>query len=214
MSNPKIAFLVRTRLSAPNPTQTSYAWAEAVECHFKTNGWQVVELAEDDAIRANVENTLETGGSTVFLFYGHGSPDEMTGQDGTALVDLANVNLLKNQRVYVVACCTAKVLGKASGKIARFYLGYKDEVFVWSHPYAKYLEKCVNRGILAMLDTPNCTIEEARQYIIDEYNLWIDYFAIGIGASGLHSALFANALRSNRDSLAQVFGDKTATLTD
>lgn len=65
-----------------------------------------------------------------------------------------------------------------------------------------------------MLDTPDCTIEEARQHIIDEYNLWIDYFAIGIGASGLHSALFANALRSNRDSLAQVFGDKTATLTD
>jgi hypothetical protein len=214
MSNAKVLLLMRPRLPAPDPTQTSYSWAKAIKNLLESNGWRVIDLAENDAVRTNVENLLKTGESTVLLFYGHGLPDEMTGQEETALIDLANIHLLRDLRVYVVACWTAKVLGKASDKIARFYLGYKDKIFVWSQPYAKYLERCVNKGIVIMLDKPDCTIGEARQQIIDEYTRWIDHFVVGPGASGLYSQLFASDLRSNRDALAQVFGDETATLTD
>ncbi|MBM3237436.1 hypothetical protein FJZ31_14195 [Candidatus Poribacteria bacterium] len=139
----------------------------------------------------------------------------MRGQDRIAVIDLANLHLLKNQKVYVVACWTAQILGRASANIARCYLGYDKHVIVWLiEPYAAHLESCVNKGILTMLDTPGCPIEHARQLIIDEYNHWIDYFTVGAGAFDLQSRAFAADLRHNRDALARVFGDGTATLTN
>ena len=215
MSNSKTVILVRTRLPWPDPTQISYRWAGAVKQHFEANGWRVLDLAVDDAVRENVENFLQSHESSVFLFYGHGLPVQMIGQDGIALINQANLRLLKNQKVYVVACWTAQILGPAAANIARCYLGYDGEVIVWfDEPYAAHLENCVNKGILAILNTPSCTIEQARQLIIDEYNHWIDHFTVGAGVFDFQSADFAADLRDNRDVLAQVFGDETATLTN
>jgi hypothetical protein len=151
-----------------------------VKQHFEANGWRVLDLAVDDAVRANIEAILHSRENSVFLFYGHGLSDQMSGQDGIAVIDLANLHLLKNQKIYVVACCTAKILGPVAANTARCYLGYDDEIAVWfAKPYADYLAKCVNKGILTMLDTPRCTIEQARQHIIDEYIHWIEYFSVG-----------------------------------
>jgi len=209
MSNTKTVFLVRTRLPWPDATQISYRWTEAVKQHFEANGWQVLDLAVDDAVRANIEDFLQSRESSVFLFYGHGLPDQMCGQDEIAVIDLENLHLLKNQKVYVVACWTAQTLGSAAADIARCYLGYDNEVNVGVESYADYIEKCVNKGILVMLDTPSCMIEQARQLMIDEYEHWIDHFTVGAGAS----IIFAAALRRNRDAL-RLFGDGTATLTN
>ena len=70
----------------------------------------------------------------------------------------------------------------------------------------------MNKGILAMLDSPDCTIEQARQHIMDEYDHWIRYFART--EASIPDVIYAAALRHNHDALAPVFGDKTATLTD
>ena len=214
MSNPKTVLLVRTRLPCPDETQISYRWAEVVKQSFEANGWRVTDIAADSAVRMYVESLLQTSEIAIFLFYGHGKPDRMIGQDGSTLIDLLNLSLLKDRRVYVVACGTAKVLGSEAEEIARFYLGYEDEVMIWlDPPYTECLEHCVNKGILAML-TSNCTIERARQHIINEYNHWIDHFAIGAGVSDPFSVDFAADLRYNRDALARVFGDVLATLTN
>jgi hypothetical protein len=216
MSNSKTVLIVRTRLpredpQIPDATEYSYRWAEAVKQHFEANGWRVLDLAVDDAIRAKVEDYLQPPESYVFLFYGHGW-DKMSGQDGIGVIDCANLHLLKAQKVYIVACWTAQTLGSAAAKFVRCYLGYDDEVIVWfDEPYAAHLESCVNKGILTMLDTPDCTIEQARQLIIDEYNHWIDYFKFGEGELFRWSFAFAADLRHNRDAL-QLFGDGTATL--
>lgn len=220
MTNPKTVLLVRTCLprqclQKPDATEYSYRWAEAVKQHFEENGWQVLDLALDDAVRAKVEDRLRPPESYVFLFYGHGSSNRMCGQDGIAIIDLNNIHLLENQKVYVVACWTAQILGSEAANIACCYLGYDDEIIVWlAEPYADYLAKCVNKGILTMLDTPSCTIEQARQHIIDEYTHWIDYFAVGEGAADILGLLFADDLVENRETLAEVFGDETATLTN
>lgn len=198
-----------------NPTRISYQWAEAVKKDFEANGWQVLDLAVDDAVRSNAEKLLQNSESIVFLFYGHGRSDQMLGQDKVALIDLTNLNLLKNRKAYIVACKTAKVLGRAAENISRFYLGYKECIRVYLlQPYAACLGNCINKGILAMLNTPDRTIEQARQFIVDEYNHWIDYYSVGAGAFDYFSTSFAAALRYNRDSLAQVFGDRVATLTN
>lgn len=108
MSNPKIALLVRPCLpSADDPTQASYLLAQAVKERFEENNWRVIDIAADDAIRANVEEHLQNSESVVFLFYGHGEVDRMVGQDGNALIDLSNCHMLKGQRVHVVACWTS-----------------------------------------------------------------------------------------------------------
>jgi len=123
MSNPKTALLVRTRLPWPNETQISYVWAEAVKQSFEENGWRLTDIAADSAVRMHIESLLQTSETTVFLFYGHGKPDRMIGQDGNTLIDLLNISLLKDRRAYVVACGTAKVLGSEADKDRSFLSG-------------------------------------------------------------------------------------------
>jgi len=218
MSNAKTVLLVRTRLPRQVPdnsdaTESSYFWAESVKQHFEANGWQVFDLAVDDAVRAKVEKFLQRPESYLFLFYGHGKEEQMRGQYGIAVIDLANLHLLKNQKVYAVACWTAKTLGQAAANIARYYLGYDKNIFVLSEPYADYLEKCVNKGILMMLDTSSCTIEQARQHIRDEYTHWINHLTDDAGTFNPQKIIIAAGLVRNRDAL-RLFGDRTATLTN
>ncbi len=211
MSNSKVMLLVRTRYD--QPTQTSHGWAESVKNYFQSDEWQIYDLSTEDAARPKVEDALIKTESRVFIFYGHGISGVIKGQGDIPLIDLDNLKLLKNQICYVVACWTTQVLGKEAVKFARCYLGYNKEVAVWFYePYADHLGKCVNKGIKAMIEMRDCTIEQARQYIIDEYNYWIDYYAIGDGASDTESSLFASDLRHNRDALS-LMGDRSVTLT-
>lgn len=211
MSNSK-AMLVRTRLDPSDATQISYAWAESVKNYFQSKDWQIHELSADDAVRAKVEDALIKTGSCVFLFYGHGRPKKMKGQGVIPIIDPDNLKLLSDQICYIVACWTAQELGKEAVKFARCYLGYNNEVKVWlDEPYADHLGKCVNKGIKAMLDIQGCTIEQAEQHIIDEYNYWIDYYVIGDGASDTQSFRFAAILRHNRDALL-LMGDRSVTI--
>jgi len=214
MSKAKTVLLVRTCLPSPTPnaTQVSYQWAEAVKQQFEANGWRVHDLAVKDALQKKVEVLLQQSETDVFLFYGHGLPDQMVDQDGIVLIDEANLQLLKNQIVYVVACWTAKDLGVVAASTVRCYLGYDKEINVGFGLYAEYVEKCVNKGILAMLGTPNCTIEQARQHIINEYNHWIDHLTFSAGVFNPLNRYFAAVLRQNRDALAQVFGDEKTTI--
>jgi len=213
MSNSKIALLVRTCLPLPDdPTQTSYLLAQAVKERFEENNWHVIDIAADNAIRANVEKHLQNSESVVFLFYGHGEEYRMIGQDEKALIDLDNCHILKSQKVHVVACLTSEELGREVEDTVRYYLGYERRISVGSEAYSLYSEKCLNSGIMAMLDSPDCSIEQARQHTVDEYEHWIEYFS-RIEAS-MNDMFFAADLNRNLSALAQVFGDKTATLID
>lgn len=64
MSNSKTVLIVRTCLprqclQKPDATEYSYCWAETVKQHFEANGWRVIDLAVDDAVRAKVEDCLQ-----------------------------------------------------------------------------------------------------------------------------------------------------------
>ena len=210
MSHSKTVLLVRTHSDAT--TETTYHWAETVKQRFLTHHWKVIDLAKDDAVHSQVEKALLNLDSYVFLFYGHGQSDKMIGQDGMPVINLNNLSLLKDQKVYVVACLTAQQLGFEAAQIASFYLGYDQEVqFPIDPVYSQYVEKCVNKGILAMLNMSECRIEQAGQQIVDEYTRWIEYFTIGEGTSDTGTFLLATQLRHNRDAL-RLFGDLSATL--
>jgi len=216
MANSKTMILVRPRGAHwyrggqfySNPTRSTYPWASLIKEQFETQGWRVCDLGENLAVTTQVESTLQSVDSTVFVFYGHGSEDGMEGQNGEPLIHLGNVNLLKDKIVYVVACWTAKVLGKQAEHFVRCYCGYDDEIILRLDKF--YLEKlgeCVNAGLFVMLE--GSTSEQARQRIVAEYEHWIDYFSIGDGNVDKRSVEFAADLRHNRDAL-RLLGNTTA----
>ncbi len=205
------AMLVRTMLGKSDATRVSYDWAESAKKYMASKDFEVEDFARDNAVRNSIETALKNGALGLFLFYGHGEPDKMLSQAVIPVIDLDNVHLLQNKIVYVVACWTAKTLGKASEKYVRVYLGYKDEVVVWfDPPYKDHLEKCVNMGIRSMMEDADRTIGQARRRIIDEYDHWIDYYTIGDGATDSMSISFAADLRHNRDALSEIIGDASA----
>lgn len=198
MSDKKTAILIRTRHPLPDPTEYSYQWAEILKQQFETRDWQVIDLAIDKAIRSQVESVLQNAKNYVVIFYGHGSPSSMIGQNVESVINLNNISVLKDKKVYMMACSTAQKLGKEAEKIARCYLGYDKEVFVW-FDYADCFGECVNQGIVEMLKNSSCSFEQAKQDIIAKYNYWIDYFYD-------KNFELAADLRHNRDAL-KLLGD-------
>jgi len=212
MMSEKTAILIRPRhIFHDDPTEFSYKWAETVKQALESKNWKVIDLAESNAIREKLEET-KNAEKQLLIFYGHGENDKMIGQNSQAIVNIDNIYILENLTVYVMSCLTTQKLGKKSENIARCYLGYDDRIFVWLSPdYVENLGKCVNKGILEMLNIPTYTIKQAQQAIINEYNQWIDYFAIGEGANSQQKIKFAADLRHNRDAL-KLFGNTSATL--
>lgn len=105
MSDMKTAVLIRTRHPSDPATECSYEWSEAVKQQLEIIG---KSLIQQYAITSQVESTLQNAKSDVVIFYGHGLPDCMMGQNEKAVINLDNVTLLKNQKNYVVACLTAQ----------------------------------------------------------------------------------------------------------
>jgi hypothetical protein len=211
MSEVKTAVLIRTRHprqkpTEPDATEYSYEWAGILKQQFETSGWQVIDLAIDNAITSQVESVLQDAKNEVVIFYGHGFPSCMIGQNLEAVINLNNMSLLKNKKVYVMACWTTQELGKKAESVVYCYLGYNQPVS-FRLDYSDYLGKCVNKGILKMLNTDGCTFEDARQEIIAEYNYWIKHFK----GKGMLAHWFATDLRENRDAL-RLFGDIGAKL--
>jgi len=199
--------LIRTCHDKNDASYYSYQWAETIKQAFLKQNINLQELAKNDAIQSQVINALADSEIKLIIFYGHGDEDCFIGQDEKPLIDLTNLAILTGKQVYVVACYTAKQLGKQAAGIVDWYLGYDNEVILWTN-YADYVGLCVNKGSLTMLENSTITIEQARIAIIAEYNRWIDYFAMGEG----NNFEFAADLRHNRDALAPVFGNKTAVL--
>ena len=66
MSNTRTILLVRTLLNPNDATKVSFRWAESVKQDFEAKGWQVLDLAINNALRAKVEEALRGSESTIF----------------------------------------------------------------------------------------------------------------------------------------------------
>lgn len=211
MSNQKIAILIRTCYSLCDSTKFSYEWADTIKQQLQQNGWQVIDLSGKNANKPQVAQALQDINHALVIFYGHGEETCMIAQNKESLIDLDNLHLLKNKQVYVMACLTAKELGKkATDNIAQCYLGYEQDVYI-NKRHPKPFGESVNKGLLDMLNNPNHTFEQARQAIIAEYNHWITHFTEGEGTNNFTTINVAANLRYNRDGL-RLLGDAEATL--
>lgn len=209
MSTQKIAILIRTCYDVA--TQFSYEWAENLKEALQQYKWQVIDLSKENANKPQVVQALQNIDDALVIFYGHGEPTYMVAQNEKSLIDLDNLHLLKNKKVYVMACLTTKELGKkAIDNMAQCYLGYEPVVYV-SIFYPEPFGESVNKGLLDMLENPNHTFEQARQAMITEYNYWITHFTEGKGAKNISTVIAAANLRHNRDGL-RLLGDKGVVL--
>ena len=123
------------------PTQYSFAFAGEILQWCQQAGIDIIELAEDDAVRPAVEKALQTFNPDIFVFYDHGSEDCLWGQGGTAAaIDLKNVGLLANIETYTLACLSAKSLGVEVWRRGGAYWGYTEVVGYTTDALAEFQE--------------------------------------------------------------------------
>lgn len=118
------------------------AWAEEIIEFAKTKGVEAVDLSGEKANRKDFEGRIKKLKETKVVFLnGHGSKNNVCGQNGEVVVNLKNCKeLLGGKITYALSCESAKKLGKeVSNSPDSAYIGYTDEfVFILSQ---KYLSK-------------------------------------------------------------------------
>lgn len=109
---------------------------------------EVSSLVDDHATRYWVEGSLKMILPDIFIHYDHGSDYVMWGDDEKPAVDLDNLDLLKNVRVYTMNCSSGKGLGShAVGRGVKEYLGYLDVVSFTTNQTDKF-KTAFNYGLI------------------------------------------------------------------
>lgn len=114
------------------------AWAEEIIKLAKTHGNTVIDLKGSRANRAELESIIKKRHPRFIVLNGHGSNDEIAGQDNESLVKKGmNEAIVTNTIVYAISCSSAKLLGVAAiEKGALCYLGYEDD-FIFLNDHSK-----------------------------------------------------------------------------
>ena len=131
-------------------TEITYDEAQDVLDYFDEKEVRYIDLAKDDATRENVEKGLKTNPNMSVLHYDHGNKTSWIGEDG-AVVDLENVELLRDRQCYCDNCSSAAKLGVEAWKLGAVYWGYK-EIFMFTTDSLEEFKTAVNFGIKRHID--------------------------------------------------------------
>ncbi len=178
----KKLLLIRPRVPGDGYTELgSYDWAGLVKQRAVDLGWNVTDLAINNATRENVEDEINNFKPNLIIHYDHGGAFTLWGQEADALepaVDAANVGLLANRITSTVSCQSAGGLGPlAITNGATSYLGY-DENHAFVVGYQDEFGEAANAANYALLECK--TTQEAYQAGIDAYDdLYNDLIASG-----------------------------------
>lgn len=148
------------------PSQHSFAFAAEILQWCRQAGIDIIELAEDDAVRPAVEKALQTFNPDIFVFYDHGSEDCLWGQGGDeAAIDLKNCDRLAGREVFTLACLSAKDLGPAVWRQGGTYWGYVD-VFSFTTDSLAEFQEAANCGFKFRFiegDTRQNSLQRAKE---------------------------------------------------
>ncbi|MDF1558102.1 MAG: hypothetical protein P1P80_07985 [ANME-2 cluster archaeon] len=176
--------LLLIRPKKPNDPYTelgSYIWAGNVKQRALDLGWQVTDLAINNATRENVESKMNEIKPNLVIHYDHGSSFTLWGQEADSLepaIDSANVGILSNRIASTVSCQSASGLGPlAITNGATSYMGYdENHVFVVGHQ--DEFGEASNAANYALLECKS--VQEAYNAGIAAYtNLYNDLIASG-----------------------------------
>ncbi|MHC1576829.1 MAG: hypothetical protein ACXQTE_05690 [Methanosarcinaceae archaeon] len=204
----KKLLLIRPKVTGDAYTELgSYNWAGLVKQRALDLGWDVTDLAMNDASRDNVEDKINDIKPNLIIHYDHGGSFTLWGQEADSLeaaIDSMNVGLLANRIISTVSCQSASGLGPlAIANGATSYLGY-DENHTFVTGYQDRFGEAANAANYALLECKS--LQEAYQAGLDAYDdLYNDLIA-----SGTMNDLFAaNWVLHDRDCF-ELLGSSTA----
>lgn len=120
-----------TRPNHDITTNYLYYWSLALIKYAKKIGRPVVDLKGKRANKKEFISVLKKVNPIFIVLNGHGNEEAVTGFDNKPLVNLDNVDILKEKIVYARSCQSAKKLGvKSVSEGCKSYIGY-DEDFVF-----------------------------------------------------------------------------------
>ncbi len=91
-------------------------------------GLKAVDKEGKDANKRIISKVIDRQNPCLIMFNGHGTPEEIWGQDDEVLISTKNSEILAKTITYALACSSASVLGKlACEKGANAFVGYEDE---------------------------------------------------------------------------------------
>jgi hypothetical protein len=134
-------------------TEYSYKWCQELVNHLTENKITHLDLKDSLAVRSEVEKALKTHPDAMLVHYDHGDTTELIGDNGEAVVDLANMELLAGRECFNMNCLSAKVLGARAhaehGCLA--YWGYVESVIFTTDALAEF-KQALNYGFFTRLE--------------------------------------------------------------
>jgi len=92
-------------------------------------GVKIIDLPDEKAVRAKLEEAIVLHPGALIYHTDHGSEDKAWGDDEKPVLDLENVDLLRDREAYMNNCSSAKKLGVEAYKHGcKAYWGSKDVV--------------------------------------------------------------------------------------
>lgn len=93
---------------------TEYCFEESRDLinYAEKEGVNIYDLADEQAVRENLEKETELHPEALIYHTDHGSPDKAWGDDDRPVLDLKNVKILAGKHTYMNNCSSAKDLGK------------------------------------------------------------------------------------------------------
>lgn len=121
--------LLLTRPNHDPLTNYLYYWCEKVIQQARKSGVKVIDLDKKRANSKEFTSIIKKTNPSLVSLNGHGDDETVTGFNNEVLIKARiNEQLLAGKIVYVVACCSAKILGPSSIKNGtKVYIGYDDD---------------------------------------------------------------------------------------
>ncbi len=169
-------FLVAPQLPDDLATELTIKWATQLKKSLSSmKRIKLVSFLGKDALRANMELELKKhlGKPGIFVFIDHGERDRLFGADDKAIIDMDNIELLKNKFIYAIACKSASRLGHtALINGAAGYFGFNNNFHITTTAPDTF-GRCFLSGLTALLKENRSPIE-ARERIEIVTNRVID----------------------------------------
>jgi len=189
--------MVKFIITAPlfdQATRYSHECAKEVVEFLKGRGEDYIFLEREDAVRESVELVLRENPEAYYFFSDHGREDSLIGNDSRPIIDMDNVELLKNRDNYTIACLSGKILGKeAKREGAKSYLGYVEVVCFTTGKFWKGFRECFNSGFYTFYETGS--YQETDEEMRGKYSEW------AIRAANEGNYISASCFIHDRDSL-------------
>lgn len=165
-------------------TEYSFKWFDRLRDVIESQV-RLFLLLEYSAVKSEVEKSLGEHPQAIFVHYDHGDEDRLIGQDKLPVIDLTNIEFLKGREVYVMACLSAKTLGKAAYAMGCLAYWGNTEVVSFTSDAERYFGEAFNYGLLLRLEGrpwKECLelAKERMTEIMDELNRQGNFIAAAL----------------------------------